>query len=129
MPTKRPLLWSRGQGLHSVSGTIELADYADGEVSGPIEVDHSLLPTTEDPDRLAIFAVSEIRFVPVAGFIVVPLWENTGGKFRFRVECDFGEAVLPNTAEYGDGTATLSWTRVGVLADASGADYGARPTA
>lgn len=119
MPTARPLRRTRSSALHTVTGTVELSGYADGQAH-EIEVDHSAVATTENAALMGRFADNPVPwFARSFGFTVALLLDGMDGdQFKFLVTCDVDEYVYYYGSEaYPTGAATLTWYRRGVLSD------------
>lgn len=119
MPTARPLRHTRSSALHTVTGTLALSGYADGQAH-EIEVDHSATATTENAALVGRFADNPVPwFARTFGFTVEPLLDGMNGdQFKILVLCDVDEYVYYYGSEaYAGGAATLTWYRRGVLSD------------
>jgi hypothetical protein len=122
MPTARPLRHTRSSALHTVTGTLSLSGYADGQAHD-IEVVHSAVATEENADLVGRFADNPVPwFARTFGFAIEPLLDGMNGdQFKVRVTCDIDEYVYYYGSEAdADGAATLIWYRRGVLSDDAG---------
>lgn len=131
----RPLRQTRGAGLYTTTGTLELVDFEIGD-SVVVEVDHHLLRTSEDSSLYARFADSPlVTTIAISGFRVEPVCDGTDGdQFRLLITYIGAETIISGYPEQdiyvypegeeedyfyeiGTGSATLTWARVGVLSD------------
>lgn len=122
MPTERPLRHTRSSALHTVTGTLSLSGYIDGQTH-EIEVDHSAIATEENAALVGRFADNPVPwFARCFGFTVTALLDGMNGdQFKVAVTCDTDEYVYYYGSEAdADGAEVLVWFRRGVLSDDAG---------